>query len=109
MSQPSIPNITPDIDINLEEAITLQVAAIALEELGLAHLINAEAEKIQAVLGTLEPRSLPEAPTFAQLLEIDQAVENVLERVIMKEMILLFKLERLLEFLVETAPEEGEE
>ena len=54
MSYPNIPTVDATISITLEEAINLLLASIAFEELGLAHIINAEAEKIQYVLGTLE-------------------------------------------------------
>ncbi|HUS88115.1 MAG TPA: hypothetical protein VMW91_01900 [Desulfosporosinus sp.] len=54
MSFPNIPDVTPNININVEDAINLLLASIAFEELGLAHVINAEAEKIQFVLGTLK-------------------------------------------------------
>jgi hypothetical protein len=50
MSLPNIPNITPIIDIDREEAITMLLASIAMEEMGLSHFINAEGEKIQYVL-----------------------------------------------------------
>ena len=57
MSQANIPNITPMISITTEETIPLLLASIALEELALAHIMNAEAEKLQFVLGTLETKT----------------------------------------------------
>ncbi|MCL6488857.1 MAG: hypothetical protein K6T76_07980 [Alicyclobacillus mali] len=53
MSQPNIPNINPSISLTRDDAVNLLLSSIALEELGLGHLTNAEAEKIQYVLGTL--------------------------------------------------------
>jgi hypothetical protein len=47
---PTIPDIKPKIEIKFEETIVLLLSSIALEELGLAHIINAEAEKIQEVV-----------------------------------------------------------
>lgn len=98
MSFPTIPNITPTISINREEAINLLLASIAFEELGLAHIINAEAEKIQFVIGTLN--GVHVTPTVADLVAIDNTVNNTLKTVIKKEMLLQFKLEEILGNLV---------
>jgi hypothetical protein len=98
MSFPTIPNINPSITLTRENAIDLLLASIAFEELGLAHVINAEAEKIQAVLGTLEggPRTVT-SPSLEDLLKIDASVDKVLNTVIKQEMLLLIKLENVME------------
>ncbi|WP_442597828.1 hypothetical protein [Neobacillus sp. D3-1R] len=96
MSFPNIPNVTPSIDINREDVINLLLASIAFEELGLAHIINAEAEKIQAVLGTL-PESSVRAGSVADLIAINDSVNQTLKTVIKKEMLLQFKLEDILD------------
>ncbi|WP_179885225.1 hypothetical protein [Bacillus cereus] len=46
MSQANIPNITPTVSLTREESVNLILSSIALQELGLAHIINAEGEKI---------------------------------------------------------------
>lgn len=97
MSYPNIPDITPDIDLSRKDVVNLLLASIALEELGLAHVINAEAEKIQYVLGTLDSCG-PVVPTsIEQLLKINRSVELALRNVIKKEMLLQFKLEDVIE------------
>ncbi|HLO12070.1 MAG TPA: hypothetical protein VK190_07555 [Pseudoneobacillus sp.] len=96
MSFPNIPNVTPSIDINREDVINLLLASIAFEELGLAHIINAEAEKIQAVLGTL-PQSGVRAQNISDLLAINDSVNQTLKTVVKKEMLLQFKLENILD------------
>ena len=98
MSMPNIPNVAPLISLTKDNAIDLLLASIAFEELGLAHVINAEAEKIQSVLGTLKGLH-PKVVPLEDLLRIDEAVEDVLERVIAKEIILLFKLDNILDFM----------
>lgn len=89
MSYPNIPDITPDITINRTDVINLLLASIALEELSLAHIMNAEGEKIQFVLGLT-------GPTIADLIAIDASVQTTLKDVIKKEMLLEFKLDEVL-------------
>lgn len=97
MSFPNIPNVTPSIDIEREDVINLLLASIAFEELGLAHIINAEAEKIQAVVGTLPSNVV--ATTIEDLLSINQSVNQTLKTVVKKEMLLQFKLEDVMEMI----------
>lgn len=92
MSQANIPNITPTISITLEESLTLLLASIALEELALAHIVNAEAEKLQYVIGTLEP-AISHPVTVSNLIAINESVRKTLQDVIKKEMLLQFKLD----------------
>jgi hypothetical protein len=96
MGMPNIPNVEANIDIDREDVINLLLASIAFEELGLAHLVNAEAEKIQFVLGTLEGQDLQD-PSIDDLLEINRSVEQTLRSVIKNQMLLQFKLEDVLD------------
>lgn len=97
MSQANIPNITPTITINRDDAINLLLASIALEELGLAHIINAEAEKIQYVLGTLP--GLSPAATLGQILAVNESVQDMLDLVIKKELLLESKLKQVIKVI----------
>lgn len=54
MSFPNIPDVDASVSLSTEDSVNLLLASVAFEELGLAHMINAEAEKVQYVLGTLE-------------------------------------------------------
>ena len=94
MSFPSIPDVDASINITIEEAVNLLLASIAFEELGLAHIINAEAEKIHYILGTLEGQTPPKTPpTIDEILEINRSVDKTLKNVIKNQMLLQFKLE----------------
>ena len=94
MSQPNIPNITPIITIDKDDVINLLLASIALEEIGLAHIINAEAEKIQYALGTLP--GLTPAATLNQILAVNNSVQDMLDLVIKKELLLESKLKEVI-------------
>ena len=94
MSQPTIPNITPRIDIDRDDVINHLSASIALEELGLAHVINADAEKIQYVLGTIP--GLTPAATLGQILAVNESVQDMLDLVIKKELLLTSKLKEVI-------------
>ena len=94
MSFPNIPDVDANINITIEESVNLLIASIAFEELGLAHIINAEAEKIQYILGTLEGQVPPVVPpTIDELLEINRSVDLTMRNVIKNQMLLQFKLE----------------
>lgn len=100
MSQANIPNITPTITISRTDVINLLLASIALEELGLAHIINAEAEKIQYALGTLP--GLSPAATLGEILAVNDSVQDMLDLVIKKELLLESKLKQ----VIKTIPSE---
>ncbi|OQB14150.1 MAG: hypothetical protein BWY15_01270 [Firmicutes bacterium ADurb.Bin193] len=103
MSFPNIPDVLPAIDIKTDQVINLLLASIAFEELGLAHIINAEAEKIQFILGTIEGQTpLDPPPTFEDLLRINRSVEETLKSVIKNQMLLQFKLENILDITTTT-------
>lgn len=97
MSFPNIPDIPSSIDITRDESLNLLLASVAFEELGLAHIINAEAEKIQYVLGTIEGQTpLATPPTVGDLLSVNRSVRQTIKNVIKKEMLLQFQLEDVL-------------
>jgi len=88
MSMPKFPRHSP----TREEALNQIISSIAMEELGLSHIINAEGEKIQYVLGTLEGSTPPETATIEEVLKVNESVQNLLETITHKEMILKGKL-----------------
>ncbi len=93
MSLPNVPNITPEISIDVEQCVEMLMASVALEEMGLSHIINAEAEKIQYVLGTLKGQNLSTPPSIDDVLKIDDSVSKTLRGVIKNQMLLGMKLE----------------
>ncbi|SFX00523.1 Collagen triple helix repeat-containing protein [Thermoactinomyces sp. DSM 45891] len=97
MSYPNIPNVSPNISVTRDDAINLLLSSIALEELGLSHIINAEGEKLQYVLGTLPGVSSALNPTLTDLLAINQSVQDTINVIAKKEWILNEKLENVLD------------
>jgi hypothetical protein len=86
MSIPNIPNITPKITLKRCETIDLLLSSIALEEIGLSHILNAEGEKLQHFLKT-QPVCLED------YLEINNSINKTLRTVVKSQMLLQFKLE----------------
>lgn len=85
MGEPVIPDVTQ------VQALTDLLESIALEETALAHLINAEAEKVQNLAAA--------AGTDTQTaIEIQEAVRGVLATALKMQMLLQFKLEDVLSF-----------
>ncbi len=73
------------------DVLNLIITSIALEEVGLSHIINAEGEKIQYLLGTLfEPLDPP--PTIDEILECNESTKEVLGEIMRCEMLLGNKL-----------------
>jgi Trk K+ transport system NAD-binding subunit len=95
MSMPQFPDVDMNVTLTRNQAINLLLASIAFEELGLAHIINAEAEKNQYVLGTIEGQTSLSEITIDNLLDVNKSVSQTLKNVIKKEMLLQFKLEEI--------------
>ncbi|WP_281888753.1 hypothetical protein [Paenibacillus sp. YYML68] len=89
MSMPSIPEgkFRPSMD----ETIVDLFESIALEEIAISHLMNAEAEKIQAFVGS--KGNFPTCPTTEQIIRFNRQVSKFLEVIVMKEWLLLRKLD----------------
>ncbi|MCM3143999.1 hypothetical protein [Brevibacillus sp. MER 51] len=86
MSMPTVPNITPEIILKRNEVLNLLLTSIALEEIGLSHIINTEGEKIQRIV---KEQSL----SLNDALALNNSVERMLRNVIKTEMLLQFRLE----------------
>jgi len=75
MSLPVFP-IDPS-SLTREDAINQILLSIAMEEMGLSHIINAEGEKIQYALGTLDGISGPGA-SVEEVLKVNESVKETL-------------------------------
>lgn len=80
-----MPVITPGT-ITLEEAVGDIIESIAMEEKSIAHILNAESEKLQAII------NMPDA-TVQQLMATNRSVKNAIDTVIRLELALKSKLD----------------
>lgn len=94
MSMPAFPE--NGTDITQDQALNMILASIAMEELGLSHIINAEGEKLQYVLGTLPGRHGSCAST-QEVLEVNNSISTLLEVVMQNQLVLKSKLSRVLD------------
>ena len=90
MSMPKFP--MDPASLSRDDAINQILTSIAMEELALSHVINAEGEKIQYVLGTLEGSTPPQPASIGEVLQVNQSVEKTLEVAAKKQMILTQKM-----------------
>lgn len=88
MSLPTFPPIEPPL--SREGSINEIISSIAAEELSLSHILNAEGEKLQYVLGTLP--GLETATALDEVMQVNQSVQETLSSVMEQQMMLTGKL-----------------
>ncbi|MBD0399528.1 collagen-like protein [Bacillus sp. 2211] len=86
MSQPNLPNITPVVTLSRDDTINLLLSSIAMEELGMAHILNAEGEKIQYALGTIPGLTGPPS-SLADILNLNESVRDTLDSLMKQELL----------------------
>lgn len=91
MSMPHVPDLTPDIELSRKDVINVLLMSIALEELAIAHAVNAEAEKIQEVIASYQ--------SFKQLVKANEKVRDTFKILLFKEMVLSLKLQDILKLV----------
>ena len=89
MSLPDFPNIDPPIERG--DAINMILSSIAMEELGLSHILNAEGEKLQFILGTI-PGLTGGSPTIEEVLNANESVHDVLDSAVQNHLLLNAKM-----------------
>ena len=96
MSLPTFPPVNPDM--TLDQSLNMILASIAMEELGLSHIINAESEKIQYVLRKLDEES-EDKPSLEDILAVNNSVKGVLNSIAQNQFILKSKMESAIDAL----------
>lgn len=82
----SMPVISPSTTTR-DQAITDMLESVALEQTALSHILNAEGEKLQAIVAL--------ATTQQQLLDVNQSVNSMVNSISMLEIVLRSKLDLL--------------
>lgn len=92
MSMPTFPEL-PD-DLTFENSINQILSSIAMEELALSHIINAEGEKLQYFLGTLDhaPNTDPSSSSIEDVLRLNESVQDMLSTISVNQMYLFGKM-----------------
>ena len=90
MSMPSFP--PNGANMTREEALTMIIACIAMEELALSHILNAGGENLQFILGTLPGTSSQD------VLAIHKSITALVDAVTQNQILLKKKLDQVLEF-----------
>ncbi|MEI5909246.1 hypothetical protein WAK64_19530 [Bacillus spongiae] len=94
MSLPNFPDPFHGLpSLNKTNTLLFLLASVGQEELALAHIMNAEGEKIQAAVAAFEKDCL----TIEEVIAVNDNVNDVLKNVIKKEMLLQFKVENVIE------------
>lgn len=104
MSQPSIPNITPIISITKKETISLLLSSIAMSELSIAHILNAEAEKMQSFIHYANHSHCIKTKDY---LRFNNSVSKLMEDVNMEQWLGLNKMDRVISLIEDHYEEQG--
>ena len=93
-----MPDFSPiDPCLSRESALNMILHSIALEEVALSHIINAEGEKIQAIVASMDKKCC--SADMQILLNVNNSVRDVLEQVKELQMLLKSKMSRVMEYL----------
>jgi hypothetical protein len=87
MSMPNIPDINPEICLCLEDVINLLFSSIALQEIALSNLINAESEKLESVVNMN-----CKCYSIKEIICLNESVEKVISEISSIENLLITKL-----------------
>lgn len=89
MSLPNVPDINPLITLTREKVFYLLLTSVAMEEISLSHIMNAEGEKIQKILNSNDV-------CLEDLLLVNKSVDRIMRSIMKNQLLLLCKLEDIL-------------
>jgi hypothetical protein len=83
--------VFPNTDITIDDSISQILSSVAMEELALSHIMNAEGEKLQFFLRTLPGTEGESLPSLDEVLEANESVRDTLSAVSINQMFLFAK------------------
>nr|ABY19411.1 PclH [Pasteuria ramosa] len=104
MSQANIPGISPQISLDQESVLNLLLASTALNSVGLSHVLNAEAEKMQYILGTIPGLTNAAPPSFQDLLMVGNSLNSILQSAAVKSSVLNSQTGAIIDTISEPGP-----
>lgn len=109
MSFPNIPDINPYINIKFEDAINLLLTSVAMEEVSLSKLMDAETDKIKCIIDDYKHKSTKcnhydhKDSTLQDVIEVNKSVDDTIKNMIKLQMLLQFKLENIEQLVSKTS------
>lgn len=94
MSQPTFPDVNPDM--TCDYALNMILTSIAMEEMALGNIVNAESEKLKYIIEELS-LCIPGRHNLNCILAVNQSVTRLLDSVAQNQMLLKNKMERVLQ------------
>lgn len=93
---------SPNPELTREQALNMILSSIAMEELALSHILNAQGEKLSHVLNGSSCPGRSACPE--DILAMNKSVTTLLEMVMQNQLILKIKMDRALEYLPRPEP-----
>lgn len=97
MSMPQVPDLTPLLTLTRDDAINLILVSSGLQELSLAHLLNAEAEKTDFALGLL--KTSPGPVSIEEMCEMSKQTRRMLRDTSRSQMLIGINISEMLELI----------
>ncbi len=91
MSKPNIPNTILDMDISFEDAINMLLISIAMEEISLSRLLDAETEKIKLIINEQKKINISDS----DILSIKANMNSIIINISKMQMLLQWNLENM--------------
>lgn len=87
MSVPNIPDVCPEISLDMDDVIKLMLSSISFMQISLSNLVAEESEQLEFVMSKKDDYC-----TIDELLSLNKSIEKVIDSVSSIESLLVTKL-----------------